>query len=261
VRPLLAAISDEQWVGLGLAVAAFIAFVAVLARAGTARRRPRGAPDIPPAMQPGPSDADLEKPRLEKLQGWGLGLIVFMALWIPGVWLLEPSTNQKQESGLLTESVERGYHSVLPFSEENQLGVGCVRCHGEEPMLGGGVNLFNARRIQVPRLNDVCGGPNTGHGISNSVDLYDVISQGRPDTDMPSWSVRFAGALDDQQIQDVVQFIIALNSAQPREAGGPAVLELANGEVIENPNPVPVEQNVCINPEAQGYQEPVVPAE
>jgi hypothetical protein len=24
---------------------------------------------------------------------------------------------------------------------------------------------------------------------------------------------------------------------------------------------VPVEQNVCINPEAEGYQEPVVPAE
>lgn len=251
--PLVAAISDEVLLGLAIAGAAFVVFIAALARAASGRRRPRGGPDIPPAMQPGPSDADLEKPRLEKLQGWGLGLVVFMALWIPGVWLLEPSANQTQEDSLRTESIERGYHSVLPFSEENQFGVGCVRCHGEDPLLGGGLNLFNGRRIQVPRLTDVCAGPNAAHGIFNDVDLYDVIAQGRPLTDMPSWSVRFAGALDDQQIQDVVQFIIALNQTDE--------LRLGNGEVIANPNPVPLEQNVCINPEAERYQEPVVPAE
>lgn len=261
MQPPLAAISDEQLLGFAIAGAAFVVFIAALARAGSGRRRPRGGPDIPPAMQPGPSDADLEKPRLEKLQGWGLGLVVFMALWIPGVWLLEPSVNQIQEDSLRNESIERGYHSVLPFSEENQFGVGCVRCHGEEPILGGGLNLFNGRRIQVPRLTDVCGGPNTGHGIFNDVDLYNVIAQGRPLTDMPSWSVRFAGALHDQQIADMVQFIIALNSVEPPAPGEEAALELGNGERIVNTSPVPLEQNVCINPEAEGYQAPVVPAE
>ena len=30
------------------------------------------APDIPPAMEPGPSDPALETPLLQKLQGWGV---------------------------------------------------------------------------------------------------------------------------------------------------------------------------------------------
>ena len=55
---LIAAISDEQWVGLGIAAVAFVLFFAVVAKSASTRRRARGTPDIPAAMQPGPSDAD-----------------------------------------------------------------------------------------------------------------------------------------------------------------------------------------------------------
>ena len=55
----------------------------------------------------------------------------------PTTGCIEPSTNLEQEKALRTEAIERGRRSVELFSEENQLGVGCVRCHG--PELRGGV--------------------------------------------------------------------------------------------------------------------------
>ncbi len=44
---------------------------------------------------------------------------------------------------------------------------------------------------------------------------------------MPSWSIRYQGALDDQQINDLVNYLVDMSS--------------------EN---VPFEQNVCLNPDA-----------
>ena len=44
---------------------------------------------------------------------------------------------------------------------------------------------------------------------------------------MPSWSIRFQGALNDQQINDLVVYLVKMSS--------------------EN---VPFEDNVCLNPEA-----------
>ena len=43
---------------------------------------------------------------------------------------------------------------------------------------------------------------------------------------MPSWSIRFEGALDDQQINDIVVYLVDLSSKN-----------------------VPFKDNVCINPE------------
>src|SRR5207253_5624690 len=65
------------------------------------------------------------------------------------------------------------------------------------PIFGGGHNLFNGSIITTPDLQTVCGGVNTGHPqIHNIVDVRNTIMQGRTGTDMPSWSVRFAGGLD-----------------------------------------------------------------
>jgi len=224
------------FVVIALVVPLTAGFIAYQAKG---RIKPRGAPDIPPAMQPGPSDGDLEKSRLEKMQGWSLGFVVLFALLLPLVWLKEPANNKAQEDALLEQSIERGRQSVELFSEENQLGVGCVRCHGEG--LTGGVNIYNGVRVNVPPLNTVCAGPNIPihSSITNLNDLRQTIMRGRPGTDMPSWSVRFAGALDDQQIQDLVNYIVS----------------------IQDKDEVPDGKNVCINTEAPGYVPPTEPAQ
>jgi len=205
------------------------------------RIRPKGAPDIPAAMQPGPSDADLEKSRLEKMQGWSLAFVALFAVIIPLVWLKEPSNNAAQAEAQRQQSIERGAQSVQLFSEENQLGVGCVRCHGDNPVLGGGTNIYNGVLVHPPPLNNVCAGPNVPvhSAIHNLDDVRQTIMRGRQGTDMPSWSIRFQGALDDQQIQDILNYIVSI-----QKDGG-----------------VKFDQNVCINPKAKGYEPPSEPAQ
>lgn len=199
-----------------LVLGGLLALLSVVALVLRHRSKADG-PEIPAAMRPGPSDTALETPVLQRLQGWGLIMVVFMVAWFPLQWLLEPSRNLKQDEELKTLAIERGALAVLPFSEENQLGVGCVRCHG--PELKGGAIQFQGGYAYPPNLTTVC-------ERLTYEEIKTTIEQGRPDAGMPSWSIRYAGALTDQQINDILNYLVSINE--------------------EN---VPFEQNKCINPE------------
>ena len=191
--------------------------------------------EIPRAMRPGPSDQALETPLLQKLQGWGVVLTAFFVLWIPFNWLTEPNVNLKQEQNLKTEAISRGERAVLPYSEENQLGIGCTRCHGPE-LKGGtviqrGVDPVTGEVLTgyPANLSTICGGPFTGHPlIWDTSDIRGTLVNGRAELGMPSWSIREAGALDDQQIDDLVNYLVWYSSKN-----------------------VPFDQNICLNPDAQ----------
>jgi mono/diheme cytochrome c family protein len=197
-----------------------------LAIAYSSFRRPRreGTPDIPPAMKPGPTDAVLEKSRFERMLGWGTTTVIFLAIWVPLVWLIEPGQNKTDQATMNAESIQRGSMIVQLNSPTNPEGFGCVRCHGGQ--LQGWFNVFNGSVVTTPDLQTVCGGPFTGHPQIKSLDdVVNTIAQGRPGTDMPSWSVKFSGSLDDQQINDIVNYILSIQK-------------------------VPFKNNVCINPQA-----------
>jgi hypothetical protein len=217
------AISSGQTVLL--IVAGSVVLLAGLASVVLRGRRRETGPDIPPVMKPAPSDADLETPILQKLQGWGVVLVAFFVVWVPIVWLREPDNNLTQERDLLTASVERGSREVQLFSEDNQLGVGCVRCHG--PELRGGTVIPNG-------TNPETGEPQYGFPANLTTvcqrlrvdEIRTTIEQGRIPLGMPSWSIKFAGALDDQQITDLINYLVSINKKT-----------------------VPFDQNKCINPE------------
>jgi mono/diheme cytochrome c family protein len=191
------------------------------------RSRTRGkGPEIPHGMRPGPSDAAIETPLLQRYQGWGVLLLAFFVVWFPLQWLVEPDRNLTQEEELRTLALDRGERAVHPFTEENQLGVGCTRCHG--PELKGGIIQAGDSYAYPPDLSTICeGNLNGAHPAIASVDdIYQVIYQGR--NQMPSWSIRYAGALTDQQINDIVTYLVDYSSET-----------------------VPFEDNICLNPEAE----------
>ena len=206
---MLAAISATKAFLIGAASAAVLVLLVLAVAAG--RRRPRVPPelDIPKGMRPGPSDPDLEKPLLERHMAYGLVFVVAMALLVPVVWLQEPVNNKKDTELQLSQSVERGRLTTLPGNEENQIGFNCVRCHGAG--LKGGRNFFNGSFVTVPNLTTVCGGAAYNHALIKSLDdVITTIANGRENTDMPSWSVREKGAMDDQQIQDLINYLLSI---------------------------------------------------
>ena len=97
----------SQAQGIVLAVGGAI-FVAIAGAILVLRGRARQEADIPNAMRPGPSDPDLETPLLQKLQGWGVVLVLFFVIWMPAVWLLEPEQNLDQEQDLTDDAIARG---------------------------------------------------------------------------------------------------------------------------------------------------------
>lgn len=192
------------------------------------RQRTRAPePEVPNTMRPGPSDVALETPLLNRMQGWSLILVAFLVVWFPITWLIEPDRNLTQDYEFAKLAEERGARAVLPFSEENQLGVGCTNCHGSE--LQGSVIRVGEGFAYPPDLRNLCAG-NLGDpahpAITSQEDIYQVLYEGR--NAMPSWSIRFAGALTDQQINDIIVYLIEMSS--------------------EN---VPFEDNVCLNVDAQ----------
>lgn len=217
----LAQVSTGRAILIGVAAGLLIVLAFVAFQVGGRRRRARG-PDIPPVMRPGPSDADLEKPVRERLYAWGIVTVLFMAIWIPTVFLREPTTNRDDTVDMIEESADRGHDISKAGTEENPVGFNCERCHGVG--LGGGQNVYNNTVVSVPNLRNVCGGAEFGHPqITSLDDVVRTIAEGRTGTDMPSWSVRFAGAMTDQQIEDVVNYILSIQD-------------------------VPDDKNVCLNP-------------
>jgi hypothetical protein len=75
----------------------------------------------------------------------------------------------------------------------------------------------------VPALNDVCARLPIEH--PDDADIRETIMEGREGTPMPSWSVRFEGPMNDQQITDLIAFIVSIQE-------------------------IPDEQNLCTNPAA-----------
>ena len=190
-----------------------------------ARRSADAGPDIPPAFMPGPSDTQLEKPRLEKLQAWGIVLVALSAVWIPAYFIFEPEHNKNQEALLTAAAIEHGSREVqVQDAHSNPEGVGCVSCHGTaltgQEVLKGGLVFKSAD------LTTVC-------SRLTQEEIRMTVSEGRGN--MPAWSVENDGPLNDQQINDVVAYVVNLNST--------------NGKV-------PFADNKCSNPEAAAPESP-----
>jgi mono/diheme cytochrome c family protein len=206
------ALSGIAIIGLAAAVAIGLAFVGGLIWL-TLRGKPGRKPDIPQAMRPGPADETLERAKVVSLPGWGTLFVLFFTLWIPFTWLNEPTVNVADEVEAVERSVERGSRWFQVSSEENPTGFGCARCHGANAE-GGTVSFTTpdgevVPEYPVPPLVNVC----ERLTIEGAGQIRDTIMQGRqPNTPMPSWSIRFQGAMNDQQIQDLINYLLTIQN-------------------------------------------------
>jgi mono/diheme cytochrome c family protein len=189
-------------------VSAIFLLVALIIVISSAREKARQAgPSAPPSRRPGPTDEALEGRLLENYQLAGVALTVFLAVLLPFLYLREPARQQAAASKEQSESVRLGKATYEEF---------CARCHGPEAK-GGVVKRYitpgveNARPtdVQAPNLQEI----HLRHPDEDVATVaWNAIQKGRPPTPMPTWGVRYGGPMNDQQITDIVNYLLSIQT-------------------------------------------------
>ena len=189
-------------------VSAIFLFVALIIVISSAREKARRAgPSAPPSRRPGPTDEALEGPLLEKYQIAGVALTVFLAVLLPFLYLREPVRQRAAAEKELSESVRLGQATYHEF---------CSRCHGDqaeggtvERYVAPGVKNAKPADVQAPDLREI-------HSRHPDEDVgtvaWTAIQRGRPPSPMPTWGVRYGGPMNDQQITDLVNYLLSIQS-------------------------------------------------
>jgi mono/diheme cytochrome c family protein len=182
---------------------ALIVLVLLIVALASARQRASTAGNLPPSRRPGPTDEALEGRLLESYQAAGVVLTVGLALLLPFLYIREPVRQREATQKFSKESVELGRQTFETF---------CARCHGIDAT-GGTVKRFTPpgsktpTDFHAPNLHEIYkDDPN----VSNLA--WRTIQQGRPGTPMPTWGVRYGGAMNDQQITNLVNYLLSIQS-------------------------------------------------
>jgi mono/diheme cytochrome c family protein len=189
-------------------VSAIFLFVALILVISSAREKARQAgPAAPPSRRPGPTDEALEGPLLERYQVAGVALTVFLAVLLPFLYLREPVRQRAAASKELSESVRLGQATFEEF---------CARCHGDQAQ-GGTVPRYVTPGVKGAKPTDVAA-PDLREIHSRHPDddpgavAWEAIQKGRPPTPMPTWGLRYGGPMNDQQITDLVNYLLSIQS-------------------------------------------------
>ncbi|MGH3442220.1 MAG: c-type cytochrome [Nitriliruptorales bacterium] len=206
----------------GFAVAYFVV--------GPGRRRgPKPAGDIPLSQRPYHSDEELESSGMERAMAWGVALVVFMALFLPLYWLLEPTRIGEWQEKFYEEDVNAGR---LAFAEN------CAQCHGADAGGGSASSPDIDAPWPAPALNNIVARYEENENVTDIQEfMLQTVKRGRQGTPMPAWSTAYGGPMNDQQIEQIVTYILSIQPPEGEaETEEPQAMEGASGAEVFQAN-------------------------
>jgi len=231
VSPLLA-VSQQQRVGLAVVVIMTIGWFFYLLSAARRTYEPGVELTTAPNRKPYFDDEGLEGRRLTKYLWWAFAMLAISAVGLPIYWVREPFRQQGAglERGVKyfsEESVARGerYFQASPGdpATPREPHYGCENCHGKKGI--GGVASYTltdpANPDALPRQVTWTAPPlNTAMLRFRPEEVLFILTYGRAGTPMPPWGVAGGGALNDQQLQDLIAYLdsIKLDPKAVKEA-------------------------------------------
>lgn len=186
-------------------VAGYVVYLVINSR--QARAEVGSEIELAPNRKPYLDDEQLEGPRLEKVQLWALASLVIVAIGLPLYWVTEPGRQAGARDDFNAKFVSRGASLFAPVGETADA-LGCAGCHGVDGG-GGSANYTLTKpdgtfdRIvswKAPALNTVL------LRYSREEVTY-ILTYGRPFSPMPAWGTLGGGPLNDQQIQNLVDYL------------------------------------------------------
>lgn len=192
---------------LFLFAAVLIVLTLLIVALYSARQKASAAGYLPPSRRPGPTDAALEGRLLEGYQAVGVVLTVLLTVLLPFLYIREPTRQREATAREASESVVLGRQTFETF---------CARCHGMNATGGvvkryviPGVKGAKPADYPAPNLHEIW---QRHQGQDVAQVAWQTIQQGRPPSPMPVWGVRYGGAMNDQQITNLVNYLLSIQS-------------------------------------------------
>ncbi len=180
--------------------------------------------ELAPNRRPYYSDEVLEGKRLERVQLYGVLLLVVIVIGLPLYWVFEPD----RQAGA-TEGIQRrlaGWGSTL-FQPTANGGFNCAGCHGGMKANGGTAPYTVTDQVtgQVRAVNWYAPALNTVLYRFDEDEVKYILTYGRPGSPMSAWGLAGGGPMNDQQIQTLIEYLktiqIPREDCSPEEAGDP----------------------------------------
>jgi mono/diheme cytochrome c family protein len=151
-------------------------------------------------------DETLEGPKLDRALTVGLLTLFVLAFGLPLYWVMEPGRQENAAGDFGRKFRERG-EQMVAAAGENAQALNCAGCHGG---LEGGVVHDFVRTLPDGTVDVVdWRAPQLGSVLLrySREEVRFILVYGRPGTPMPAWGVEGGGPLNDQQIQNLIDFL------------------------------------------------------
>jgi mono/diheme cytochrome c family protein len=151
-------------------------------------------------------DETLEGPRLTRVLGIGVILLVITVVALPLYWILEPSRQAGAQTAMDDQFVEWGSRLFAPTADG---GFNCAGCHGGMNGSGGeaAYNLTDPATGQVTAVNWKAPAINTIFYRFSEDEVRFILVYGRPFSPMSPWGVAGGGPMNDQQIDTLLAYL------------------------------------------------------
>jgi mono/diheme cytochrome c family protein len=233
----LAVITQQQKIGVAVLAVMVVGWFVYLVVVSRRTYDPGSEMELAPNRKPYLNDEALEGPRLTKYLWWAFAALAISAVGLPAYWLREPSRQAGAGLDRGTQyfedtSIKRGreYFEVSPGDPPTprEPHYGCERCHGAKGI--GGVADYTLSDPVDPnaparQVKWVAPALNTALLRYRPSELANIIIYGRAGTPMPPWGVAGGGALNDQQVEDLVAYITSIQ-LDPAEVKATNLAEL-----------------------------------
>jgi mono/diheme cytochrome c family protein len=151
-------------------------------------------------------DEELEGPRLTRVLGIGVVLLVIMVVGLPLYWVLEPARLAGAQQAEDDIFVEWGSRLFAPTADG---GFNCAGCHGGMNAGGGSApyNLTDPATGDVTAVSWMAPALNTIFYRFDEDEVRFILVYGRPFSPMPPWGVDGGGPMNAQQIDTLIAYL------------------------------------------------------
>lgn len=170
--------------------------------------------ELAPNRKPYYDDEVLEGKRLERVQLYGVLLLVVIVVGLPLYWVLEPSRQAGAREGWDNRFASWGSQLFAPTAEG---GFNCAGCHGGMAAVGGEApyTVTNSVTGEVESVNWKAPALNTVMYRYDEDEVRFILNYGRPFSPMSPWGLVGGGPMNTQQIQNLIEYMKSIQI--PRE--------------------------------------------